>query len=87
MHEELHDCLKDYDTTGWEWYCPDNWVPHCTLALTKEDENSVFYRASDLILHEFKKMSGEFVAIGLVKMTFPASSANELCSIELCCTI
>ena len=84
FHSELHDCLKDYDTTGWEWYCPDNWVPHCTLALTKEDENSVFYRASDLILHEFKKISGEFVAIGLVKMTFPASSANELYTIELC---
>lgn len=33
--------------------------------------DSVFYRASDLILKEFQKISGEFVAIGLVKITFP----------------
>ena len=68
---ELHECLKEYDATGWEWYCPDRWVPHCTLALTKEDEDDVFYKASDLILHEFKKISGKFTSIGLVKVTFP----------------
>ncbi|MCH5266207.1 MAG: 2'-5' RNA ligase family protein [Lachnospiraceae bacterium] len=81
LQAELHECLSDYDTTGWEWYCPDRWVPHCTLALTGEDEDGIFYKASDLILHEFKKMSGEFVAIGLVKITFPV---KEICTIDLC---
>ncbi len=71
MQEELHKSLEDFDASGWEWYCPDHWAPHCTLALTREDEDSVFYRASDLILKEFQKISGEFVAIGLVKITFP----------------
>ena len=80
LQAELHECLKECDTTGWEWYCPDNWVPHCTLALTREDEDDVFYRASELILREFKKMSGEFVSIGLGKITSPV---NELCTIEL----
>lgn len=81
LQAELHECLGDFDTTGWELYCPDHWVPHCTLALTREDEDSVFYKASDLILREFKKMSGEFVAIGLVKITFPV---NEIYTVELC---
>lgn len=81
LHAELYECLREYDTTGWEWYSPNIWAPHCTLALTREDEDSIFYKASDLILHEFKKMSGEFVAIGLVKITFPVT---EICSIELC---
>lgn len=58
FQRELHECLREFDTTGWEWYCPDRWVPHCTLALTKDDEEDVFYRASDLILREFRKMSG-----------------------------
>ena len=80
LQAELHECLIEYDTTGWEWYCPDNWVPHCTLALTREDEDDVFYRASELILREFKKMSGEFVSIGLGKITSPVC---ELCTIEL----
>ena len=80
LQAELHECLKEYDTTGFEWYCPDNWVPHCTLALTREDEDDLFYRASELILREFTKMSGEFVSIGLGKITAPVS---ELCILEL----
>lgn len=55
--------------------------PHLTLALTREDEDSIFYKANSLILHEFKKTSGEFVAIGLVKITFPV---HEIYTTELC---
>ena len=80
LQAEVHECFRDYDTTGWEWYTPDRWVPHCTLALTRDDEDSVFYRASDLLLHEFRKLSGEFVAIGLVKVTCPV---QELCTAAL----
>ncbi|MCH5270354.1 MAG: 2'-5' RNA ligase family protein [Lachnospiraceae bacterium] len=81
FHGELHTALKDFDSVGWEWYWPDRWVPHCTIALTNEDADEVFYKASDLILHEFKKMAGEFTAIGLTKITFPV---KEICTIELC---
>lgn len=71
FQRELHEKLRDFDTKGWEWYRPDRWVPHCTIALTGEDEQEAFFRASDLVLHEFKKTSGEFTAIGLTKITFP----------------
>jgi 2''-5'' RNA ligase len=81
LQSELHDHMKDFDMSGWEWYCPNRWVPHCTIAMTHDDEEDVFYKASNLILHEFKKMSGEFVAIGLVKITFPV---KEIYTIELC---
>lgn len=80
FQRELHECLQDFDTTGYEWYCPGRWVPHCTLALTKDDAEDVFYKASDLILHEFRKLSGAFVSIGLVKITFPV---EEIFSVEL----
>ena len=81
LQAELHAQLKEFDANGWEWYCPDRWVPHCTLALTGEDEDEVFYKASDLLLHEFRKTGGEFVAVGLVKITFPV---EEIFTIELC---
>ena len=71
MQSELHDHLSGFDTTGWAWYRPENWAPHCTVALTKEDGSEAFYQASDLVLHEFEKLSGEFVSVGLVKVTFP----------------
>ena len=80
FQRELHECLNGFDTTGWEWYCPNSWVPHCTLALTKEDGEVAFYKASDLILHEFQKVTGQFVSIGLVKITFPV---EEIFTISL----
>lgn len=80
FQRELYEYLKDFDASGWEWYYPNRWVPHCTLALTKEDDDDVFYKASNLILHEFRKMSGEFVSIGLVKISFPV---EEIYTIEL----
>lgn len=40
----------------------------------------LFYHASDLILHEFEKINGEFVSIGLVKITFPV---EEIYTIQL----
>lgn len=71
FHRELHESLKGFDATGWEWYLPNNWIPHCTIAITRDDESDAFFRASDLLLHEFQKICGEFVSIGLVKVTVP----------------
>ncbi len=82
FQRELHATLEDFDANGWEWYFPDRWVPHCTMALTKDDDAEAFFRASDYILHEFKKMSGMFTSIGLVKITFPVEEihTSELAS-------
>ena len=71
MQRELHDCLRDFDTRGWEWYLPDRWVPHCGIALMKEDAEEAFYRACDLVLREFEKVNGTFTALGLVIVSFP----------------
>ncbi len=71
LQADLHDALKEFDTQGWEWYLPDGWVPHCTVALTGEDEAEIFYKTSELILREFKKIEGKYTALGLVKITFP----------------
>lgn len=80
FQRELHQWLEGFDTKGWEWYCPDRWAPHCTIALTKDDGGEAFFRASDLLLREFQKISGEFTAIGLVKVTCPV---EEVFTIEL----
>ncbi len=80
FHRELHEQFRDFDTNGWEWYCPDRWVPHCTIALTREDEKEAFFQASDIILRTFEKMSGQFTSLGLVKIIFPV---KEIYSVEL----
>ncbi len=82
FQRELHETLSDFDTQGHEWYIPNRWVPHCAIALTKEDTDEAFFKASDLVLHQFEKIFGEFTAIGLVKISFPV---EEVFTIELNC--
>lgn len=77
---DLYEAMRSFDTTGWDWYCPDRWAPHCTVALTKDDAENAFFEASDLVLHEFQKLSGVFVSVGLVKITFPV---EEVYTVEL----
>ena len=80
FQRELFEYLKDFDTKGYEWYYPDRWVPHCALALTADDSEDAFYQASNLLLHEFEKIAGKFVEIGLVRITLPV---EEIFSVNL----
>lgn len=68
LQSELQSLMKEFDTNGWEWYQPDGWAPHCTVALTSEDDKNVFHEASNLILHEFKNIEGLYSSVGLVKI-------------------
>ncbi len=80
FQRELHEALSEFDTRGHEWYTPNRWVPHCAIALTKEDECETFFKASDLVLRQFEKIFGEFTAIGLVRISFPV---EEIFTTEL----
>ena len=71
IQREIHECLRDFDTRGWEWYLPDCWVSHCGIALMSEDDEESYYKACDLVLREFEKVNGVFASIGLVKISFP----------------
>lgn len=71
LRSELHALMKGFEAAAWAWYKPDCWVPHCTVALTSKDAENIFYEASDLVLHEFKKLEGVYTSVGLVKITFP----------------
>ena len=59
-------------------FCPK--CKHETIIHVKMTGEDVFYKASDLILHKFKKLCGRFVSVGLVKVTFPV---EELFTIPL----
>jgi hypothetical protein len=72
-----------YDRKGVGNYCCLYGVPHtwnriatqCRHGKLKtwkgEDADEVFYKASDLILREFRKIFGQFTRVGLVRITFP----------------
>jgi len=74
LQSDLHEVLKEFDTQGFEWYLPDGWVPHCTVSMNGEDDEEIFYKSSELILREFKKMEGTYAALGLIKVTMPVEA-------------
>ena len=78
LHDDLYEKLKEFDTQGWEWYMPDGWVPHCTIALNGEDDDEAFYKTSELILREFEKIEGRYESFGLVKITFPVEEIADV---------
>lgn len=78
FHARLHACLQGFDTAAYAWYTPDRWVPHCTLALTRDDPDAAFDRASYTLLHAFEKLSGQFTAIGLVRVTRPVQEVATI---------
>lgn len=78
LQRRLYELLHDFNNKGWKWYSPDGWVPHCTLALNREDEEDAFYKASELVLRNFHKMEGVFCKIGLVKVTYPVHEVFTL---------
>ena len=80
LQRELHECMQGFDTKGWEWYLPERWAPHCTIALTREDGEDAFLKASELVLKNFQKTAGKFTAVGLVKISFPV---QEIACFEL----
>lgn len=80
LQRELYSIMDCFDSKGYEWYAPDRWVPHCTLALTGGDDPEAFYKASDLILRSFEKIAGRFESIGLVKISFPV---EEIFTVQL----
>ena len=80
LQQKLHDCMSGFNTTGWEWYLPNRWVPHCGLVMTEGEPRENFFKAADLILHEFEKTAGEYVSVGLVKVTCPV---QELFTVHL----
>ena len=85
LHEELHRSMSGFDTRGYEWYLPGGWVPHCAIALMSGDEQELFFKASELVLREFKKSEGFFSSVGLVKISFPVEEleCEELASTYL----
>ena len=78
IQRKLHEKMSEFDTKGFEWYCPDNWVTHCTVAMLSEATNDEFYEACNLILREFTKTYGKFNRIGLVRLTHPVQEMYTL---------
>lgn len=63
MHRDFYKVMKDYDYSAREFYKPERWNPHCSLAsgLSLEELKKVL----DYSLNVFVPFEGAFYGIGL----------------------
>ena len=69
--------MSGFDTRGYEWYLPGGWVPHCAIALMSGDEQELFFKASELVLREFKKSEGKYIG-GRIRTGFRKNSEGYI---------
>ena len=63
LHSELYVLMQEFEASAWAWYKqPDCWVPHCTVALTSEDEDTEKRHSTTRI--------GFFISSGTPKMSY-----------------
>ncbi len=71
LHAHFHETFASYDHKGWEYYLPNQWVPHCAIDIalsTVGIEHSTSY-----MMDCFTPMSINVRDIGLVKVEKPVT--------------
>jgi 2'-5' RNA ligase len=67
-HREFYKEFKEYNSLASDYYLPDKWNPHCTLAI-KLDHSSLV-KTMDFCLSKFTPMIGKINKIAVVKLEF-----------------
>jgi 2'-5' RNA ligase len=63
-HANFHAIIAGLNLNPWEYYLPNNWVPHCTIALDMEAD--VLAKAFREARRAFRATTGRIEEIGLV---------------------
>lgn len=63
-HANFHAIISGLNLNPFEYYLPDNWVPHCTIALDMEPE--ILSKAFKEARRAFRATTGRVQEIGLV---------------------
>jgi 2'-5' RNA ligase len=65
IHKDFHDSIGSVQMSVWEYYLPEKWQPHCTMALGIPE--SAYMEAFDTVRSSFKPLVVTIESIGLIK--------------------
>ena len=71
LHLNFHDTFSFCDHSGYEYYLPDIWAPHCTVMLGNSDDDNAFYEAAKHVIENYEVLHGLFCEISFVEITMP----------------
>jgi 2'-5' RNA ligase len=66
IHEAIHRVVAGVIQGNWDYYCPDLWVPHCTLSIHLSTKN--LWKGFELVRNKFKAMNGRCTHLALVEI-------------------
>ena len=78
FHQELYESLKNFDTKGWEWYCPDTWAPHCTGKTYISSRRTVYCEIKEAVKLQIRKYQSAKTLL-IAKIRSKAASLDKLC--------
>lgn len=67
-HRQFYYSLGEYDAFANEYYIPDSWVPHCTLAIMLNQ--NLLLKTLEYCLNRFNPLKGRITEIGVVKLEY-----------------
>lgn len=75
VHRRLHAIFNDIEDRGWDYYKPQSWYPHCTLAI--ETVREAIPGVLEEILKVFKPIDLRICSIGIASLD-PISYLYEM---------
>ncbi len=74
LHKTIHNDFSFCDKKGWEYYLPNNWVPHCSVALNGQDNTENLVKATEYAIKNFYPIyNSTFVEMGIVEIIKPVN--------------
>jgi 2'-5' RNA ligase len=68
MHKRYHDQFQDLLGQANQYYIPDNWDPHCTLAIKLAPEEILM--AMNYCYQDFKPRKTRITEVGIIKIEY-----------------
>ncbi len=67
IHYKLYEGLKQYAEFAWNYYIPDNWIPHCTIAIELSKEKLL--QSIEVLSDIFSPFDITIEKLGIVKFS------------------
>lgn len=71
LHRNLHNTFRFCDHTGYEYYLPDVWVPHCAIMLGDSDDDNALFMAAKYVIQNYEVLHGLFCEMSIVEIVMP----------------
>ncbi len=74
VHNKFYDFFKEYSNKAWDYYKPNQWVPHTTLCISLSE--GMLKKSSDIIKNLEFPMESRFEKIGILEFN-PNKSISQ----------